>query len=164
MGLLKRWKKETDEGLHMSKLGDGLRKHNAAIAENAVMTEQRICQTPDEALLAAILSNLWAKMEPSLDDEEAVIRGLSLGRRRLYAIYAVTGDLQRMDFEALSGSKDGVWLSPCEEALQALGAEQCAALLRARKRDEYLMRFDEDELMAQMVRYIREHMAEFVDK
>lgn len=119
--------------------------------------ESLLDSVPDDALLEAVLSNLWAKMDADFSNEEAVFSSMSIDRKHIYAIYAVTGALRTQ--QPIPES-----IRPyCEEALHAMGTPGCAALLSIGNTEAYLRRFDEEHVKALMAVYIRAHATGFCD-
>lgn len=166
MNLLKWSKKGRDDGMHKVRIGDRLARLNDMMSAYETMTGQLLSETPDETLLEAVLSNLWAKMDRDLENEFDVMAELSPERRYIYAIYAVTGELRQAtsDKPPKKMKEAGpAQYALCAEALEAVGASGSAALLRQGETDAYFMKFDEEDVMARMVQYIREHAEAFCD-
>jgi len=135
------------------------------------MTPALLAETPDERLLEAVLSNLWAKMRPGLTDEREVVRGLSQPRRDLYALYTLTGQLY---------GEDAPWPPAVERedlpgalrVLDAVGAVETAALLRSAQANPeefakvgapYTDAFDAEDVRGKLPGYIRANAVGFLD-
>lgn len=164
-------RKNPDGGIHSRRIGDGLRKLHTDMAKYANMTGDLLAETPDDELLEAVLTGLWAKMRPDLSDAAAVMAMESRERRNLYAIYAVTGGVRQDGFSALQSSPDAAFLPTAREALQVLDLPQSAALLREGLQAEepdaynepYLETFEGEGAKAKLIAYIRSNAAAFTD-
>lgn len=167
-------KKSGDPGdgeLRTVKVGDRLRRLKAMQQKNRVLTAAALAETPDDALLETVLSNLWAKMAPDLSDAKDVLSGLSEERRLLFALYAVTGGVREGGFSGLLRGEDAAFVANCEKGLEAIGAAQSAQALREALRanapddfsDAYTEAFDREDGMAKMVAFIRQNSRAFVD-
>lgn len=164
-------KRNPDAGLQGNRVGDGLRRLKQNKQKYAEMTGQLLAETPDENLIEVVLANLWAKMRPDMADALTVIEGQSVGRRYVFAVYAVTGGVKQAGFEKLKDCPDRVLLPVALEALQAMELPRSAALLHsAMETDEadslnvrYTDAFDEEDGKGRMVEYIRAHTEDFID-
>ncbi len=159
-----------DEGMHEGRVGDGLRRLRAQQQKYAVMTTALLAETPDELLLEAVLSNLWAKMNPNLSDALPVLDSLSRSRRLVFALYAVTGGIKQDGLTSVQKGSDAPLIPLCEQGLSAISAARSAEIFRhltstggAGLEDAYLETFEAEDGRALMVRFIRENAAEFVD-
>lgn len=169
--------KRGEDALNTSRIGDGLKQLEANKLKYAVMTETLLAETPDEALLEAVLSNLWAKMKLDLSDALSVLENLSPGRNYIFTIYAITGGVRQAGFEKLKACADSAMLPVCAEGLDAIGTPRSAEILKraiageaaetaetadAQNR-EYLDAFDAEEGKVRMISFIRSHAEEFCD-
>lgn len=160
-----------DVGLGNNRIGDGIKRLNANKQKYAVMTGPLLGDTPDEQLIEAVLSNLWAKMRPDMADANAVMQGQSTGRQYVYALYAVTGSVDQVGFDKTREGPEAPQLPVAVEALQALELPQSADLLREAIASEdadaynepYLETFHGEGGKARMVDYIRAHAGAFCD-
>lgn len=160
-----------DEGLRSNRIGDSLRRLDLFKQKYARMTQSLLDETPDEDLIEAVLSNLWAKMRPDMTDALSVIQTQNLSRQHLFALYAVTGGVKQAGFDKLKASPDAVLLPIALEALQALDMPQSAALMRqaidAQDADAcqeaYADAFHAEIGKEKMVACIRNNAAAFVD-
>lgn len=164
-------KQAQQEGLHNRRIGDGLRRLHANKEKYGVMTEALLAQTEDDMLLEAVLSNLWAKMQPDLSDAVAVMAGQSPERRRIYALYAVTGSVKQDGFEKALRGPEGPFAAAALEALGVLGMSQSAALMAEALRGDtpdlynepYTETFVGEAGKERMTAYIRENSKAFCD-
>lgn len=160
-----------DEAIHKERIGARLHRLQDSMDQYAVMTEALMAETPDEALLEAVLSNLWAKMQPDLSDAQRVMAGQTPERQAVYAVYAVTGGAKQEGLAAVRQGADGEDIPLCADALAAIGAEETAAVLREAAGAEdpdaytaaYLEHFDAEDCKGRLVAYIRAHARAFWD-
>lgn len=160
-----------NEGMHNKRIGDGLRKLNANKKKYAVMTRALLDETPDDNLIEAVLSNLWAKMAPDLSDALAVMPEQTKERQYIFALYAVTGGIKQAGFEKLKDCPDAALLPVALEALQVLDMPQSAMLMQKGIEEEdadayqepYTDTFDGEAGKAKMIAYIRDHADAFCD-
>ncbi|HML48178.1 MAG TPA: hypothetical protein PKE04_15655 [Clostridia bacterium] len=156
-----------EDKLDKNRIGDGLRHLNAQMEQYRHLSGETLAQLPDEALLEAVLSNLWAKMEPGLGDARAVMAEQAAPRRLLYAVYDVYGHVREKGLEPLPEGLD-----EAAECLNAIGAVRTAELLRRAAeapserpllQEPFLESFDAEQTKARLNRYIREHLDAFSD-
>ena len=158
-----------DAGMHRRRIGDGLRHLRALEETYAVMTPALLSQIPDSQVLEAVLANLWAKMRPGLENASEVMRGLSLPRQALYAVYTVTGSL-RQHGAAQTLRDEAEWFPQCAQALRALEMDETATLLQsvqagdAQAAEAYLESFSALDGKGRLVWYVREHVEAFCDE
>ncbi len=156
----------------VNRVGDRLRRMRENMRKYAVMTETLLRETPDEALLEAVLSNLWAKMRDDLSDADEVLVALSEERRRVFALYAVTGGVGQAGLAETLAGGDAALVPVCADALDAIGAARSAEALRAGMAaedpdgysDAYTEAFEAEAGKERMVAYIRANSAAFCDK
>lgn len=161
----------SDEGVHTKRIGDRLRRLAELQERYAVLTPAVIAETPDDALLEAVLANLWAKMKPDLSDAHEVIGGLSSARRQLYALYAVTGGIKQGGFGPLKASEDGALLPDAASMLLALEMPESEAILREAGAsdnpdaydDPYIDAFEAERGKERMIDFIRANAPAFSD-
>lgn len=159
------------EGMHKRRIGEGIKRLNENKAKYATMTEDMLAQTPDDDLLEAVLSNLWAKMRPDMADALGVIQAQGEGRQRMFALYAITGGIKQAGFDKIKESPDKVLLPMAIGGLEALDMPRSVAQMRraleAEEADDfnvpYTDAFDEEDGKARMTAYIRQHPEEFID-
>lgn len=171
MARVRRDSANADDGIHESRIGERLRRLNENKEKYAVMTPDLLAETPDDALLEAVLSGLWAKMEPDLSNAAEVMASQSQGRQRMYALYLVTGDVKQDGFDALKASADAQFIPMAQAALEALGMEGSRALLgdalhsedAGAYDDAYVETFTGEAGKEKMTAYIRENAREFCD-
>lgn len=160
-----------ESAMRFERIGDGLRRLEENKRRYAHMTPALLAETEDDDLLEAVLSNLWAKMRPDLSDAQAVMTAQTAARRMLYGLYWVTGEIKQDGFAMLEKDTGDGWFPLALDALDALGMEQSASLLRSameapdaeRYRDPYLETFQGEAGKARMVAYIRSQPDAFVD-
>ncbi len=160
------------DGLRTERVGDGLRRLQANQERYRELTAASLAEIPDELLLEAVLSNLWAKMRPDLADARDVLSGLSEGRKQLFAMYAVTGGVLDGGFSGLLKGEDAAFAADCEAGLRAVGANASADVLREALAsaepdllsDAYAEAFDAEDGRARMVIFIRENAVAFTDR
>lgn len=161
-----------NEGTHQMRIGDGIRRLNAFKKKYAVMTPTLLAETPDDDLIEAVLSNLWAKMRPDMKDALTVIQGQSAARQNIFALYAVTGGVKQAGFEKIKDSPDAVLLPAALQALLAMDMPQSAALLEAaiaadEDADEYKVPYTDtfhgEGGQEKMIAYIRANPQGFSD-
>jgi len=152
------------------RIGDGLRSLKAGKEQYHLLTREVLDETPDEKLVAAVLYNLWAKMDASLSDAHAVLSGLSDGRRLIFALYAVTGGVAEYGFKKVLAGPDGVFAEDCLIGLRAIGADRSADIFARALTgsadlpdDAYVEAFEAEDGRARMTQYIRDHADQFVD-
>jgi len=153
--------------LDKNRIGDGLRHLNEQIERYRHLSRETLAELPDEALLEAVLANLWAKMEPGLGNARAVMAEQNAPRRLLYAVYEVYGHVREEGLEPLPEG-----LEEAAECLEAIGAVRTAGLLRKAAeepterpllQDPFLESFDAEQTKSRLCRYIRERMDAFSD-
>jgi len=160
-----------NEGTHQNRIGDGLRRLNANKRRYAVMTRALLDETPDDELLEAALSSLWARMRPDLSDALDVMADQSPERRGLYALYAVTGGVNQDGMAAFLAGPEAALVPTALALLDAMDMRQSAEALRAAlaARDAevygapYLEAFEAEAGKANMIAYIRERPDGFTD-
>lgn len=153
------------------RIGDAVKRLNDNMEKYKVMTADLLAQTPDEDVLEAVLSNLWAKMKYDMSDAQAVMSAQNRSRQYMFSIYAVTGGVKQSGFAKFKASEDAVWLPMAVAALETIDAKDSAALLReaiAAADAEpynlpYLECFENEQGRELMLVYIREHARDFVD-
>lgn len=153
--------------LEKNRIGDGLRHLNAQMEQYRHLSKETLAQLPDEALLEAVLANLWAKMEPGLGNARAVMAEQSEPRRLLYAVYSIYGQVKQEGLEPLPED-----LANAVECLKTVGAIATADLLirameapseRPLLQAPFLESFDAEQTKLRLNRYIREHLDAFSD-
>lgn len=162
---------DADGGVRVNRIGDGLHRLEANMRQYAHMTPALLEQTADDTLLEAVLSNLWAKMQPDLSDAEGVMAGQTDARRAVYALYWVTGEAKQNGFAGLRKPPGTAWFPVALDALDALDMRQSAAMLRAAMeapdadacRDAYLEAFHAERGKERMAAFIRSEPEAFVD-
>lgn len=171
-GLRKR--QEADEGdIQWNRIGDRLRRLQANMEKYKVMTPALLEETPDDKLIEAVLSNLWAKMAPDMSDASAVMAGQNTERQHLFALYSITGGIGQDGVAATKQGSDGHWGPMAVQALEEMGMPQSATLLHeglsvdGEEADSfqgpYLETFDGEGGKERMVAYIRTHAKDFSD-
>lgn len=159
------------DGLRATRIGDGLRRLNADKRKYATMTPALLAETPDYALLSAVLANLWAKMRPDLSDAAEVVARQPRERQLLYSLFAVTGGIRQDGLAALLAGADAAYLPDARAALEALDMPGSAALLADALAAEapdaydepYLETFEGEGGKERMTAYIRAHADTFID-
>lgn len=166
----KRADESEQDGLHVRRIGDGLKRLRENMEKYRLMTRQLLDETADDALLEAALSNLWAKMAPDLSDAQEVVARLSTERQLVYALYSVTGEIRQQGFAGLRDSADDALAPAALSALEMLQMQQSAQLLRqgleaygSEWDDPYLEAFQGEQGKERMVAYIRSHPDGFCD-
>lgn len=166
----KRADESEQDGLHVRRIGDGLKRLRENMEKYRLMTRQLLDETADDALLEAALSNLWAKMAPDLSDAQEVVARLSTERQLVYALYSVTGEIRQQGFAGLKDSADDALAPAALSALEMLQMQQSAQLLRQGLEayggewdDPYLEAFQGEQGKERMVAYIRSHPDGFCD-
>lgn len=161
-----------NDGMHKTRIGDGLRRLRENKAKYGTLTPELLAQTEDDDLIEAVLSNLWAKMQPDMSDALTVMRGQNEARRMIFALYAVTGGVKQAGFVKLKDSPDAELLPVALVGLETLEMPQSAALLREAMEDgadadamqtPYGEAFAGEAGKERMIAYIREHPAAFSD-
>lgn len=160
-----------DTGMQRRRIGDGLRRLNANKAKYATLTQTLLAETPDDQLLEAVLSNLWAKMPGDLSGAPAIMQAQSMPRQYVYALYAVTGGAKQDGFVALKAGPDAAFLPVALAALDALDMPQSAALLRLAVAETdadayqtpYAEAFAAEDGKAKLIAYIRSNQRDFTD-
>lgn len=171
-GLRKR--QEPDgEGMQWNRIGDRLRRLQANMEKYKVMTPALLEETPDDKLIEAVLSNLWAKMAPDMSDAAAIMAGQNAQRQHLFALYSITGGIGQDGVAATRQGPDGHWGSVAVQALEEMGMLQSATLLHEGLsadgeeadafQEPYLETFDGEGGKERMVAYIRAHAKDFLD-
>lgn len=164
--------KDEHGGLHNRRIGDGLKRLNANKEKYAVMTKEKLAETPDEDLIEAVLSNLWAKMKPDLSDAASVMAAQTLDRQRMFAAYAITGGIKHEGFEKIKTCGDAAYLPLALDALEAMDMQQSAKIMREALaleedadalQEPYGEAFHGEGGKERMVAYIREHTDGFLD-
>lgn len=169
--LSQRKAESSGETVTRERIGDRLRRLEANKKKYAVMTQSLLEETPDEELIEAVLSNLWAKMRPDMKDALDVIQRQSMERQTIFALYAVTGGVKQAGFEKLKESPDAVLLPTALGALDSLEMTQTISLLRSAMETEdadqyqtpYTDSFDGEGGREKMIAYIRENPDGFLD-
>ncbi|MEG0767864.1 MAG: hypothetical protein RR482_09120 [Clostridia bacterium] len=163
---------EPQTDVRRKKIGEGLRELKDNMTQYAHLTPADLENTSDDALLTIVLSNLWGKMAPGLEDALEVISKLSEERQRFYAVYTVYGDVKQDGFSTILNGKAAAMLLPALELLETLEAPQTAALLqRAMSGEEdasmldepFTEAFDAEKVREQLASWIRMHAAQMCD-
>lgn len=163
---------EANSTAHRNRIGDGLRRLEANKKKYAVMTKPLLDETPDEDLIEAVLSGLWAKMKPDMSDALEVIQAQSKERQHIFALYAITGGVKQAGFDKIKACPDKVLLPVALEALERLDMPESIAALRsaieaAQKADQYNTpysdAFDAEDGKDKMAHYVRSHPEGFLD-
>lgn len=163
-------KKESGQ-IEKARIGDGLRRLNANKQRYKEMTPALLAETPEDMLIEAVLSNLWAKMQPDLSDALTVMRTQSPERQHVFAVYAITGGVKQAGFEKIKDCPDAELLPVALEGLRAMDMPQSADLLQKAIDEEdadayntpYSDTFDGENGKDKLSAYIRAHATAFTD-
>lgn len=127
---------------------------------------------PDDRLVDAVAANLLAKLDPRRPDAYQTIPPLSRGRSAVYSVWLICHECAQGGLTGWYAGSSSEFTDLAADGLELIGAAECAAAVRASRRegaDTGALSAVLDEAMKRelplekCVAYIRDNPGEFVD-
>lgn len=164
--LVQKWGKNVGKGTRSARL---MKKY-------AVMTGEVFDGIPQDELVEAMVCRVLAQAaEDRRPDPVKTLADMSHAYTVVYSTWAVCKELAAGDFAALMSTPTKELVEPAREAMQALGAADCAAALEAMRtayaegREDaeaegaYRLAVAKETPLSLCEEYIRDHREEFLD-
>ena len=141
----------------------------------AHLDEARLSEIENDQLVNAVAANLMAKLDKRHPDAYAVIPLLSHGRCMVYSVWLLCHELDEAGFEELFSSPSGEFAELAANAMEELGAPNCAQTVRkamaanepdalAELHADFLENAEIERPLLLCREYIRDNPGEFVDR
>jgi len=96
----------------------------------AVMTRELLDNTPDNALVAAVIANLMAKLKMQSPNPLITMPQQTRGRCAVYFAWLLCQEIDANGFAALHKNPTARFTAIGIDSLEAIGADNCAAAVR----------------------------------
>ena len=95
-----------------------------------ILTTAIIEATPDDKLLQVIFDNLWSKLVNDYSKEYETVTSWNRSRQAIYFIWILEGDVNNGGFNQFYFNSSGQFNKFLPDALQLVGADQYAGLIK----------------------------------